>query len=179
MGQDNIIMKWYVIQVYAGYEAEIKEEVEKRSHKEGLQDLFGEVLVPSAKSKKFFADQDLKTEQLFPGYMLIQMDCVPEAMRIVTSCLRVVRFLGGKHPVHLSQKEVDRILSQMRGDVAIVSSAQNDFSVGSEVEIAEGLFVGFVGIVDKVEPEQEKLTVMISIFGRMTPVEINYNQIKL
>lgn len=177
--QGNTRMKWYVIQVYAGYESAIKEEIEKEFRKKGLEGFFGEILVPSAKAKKFFADQDSKSEQLFPGYMLIQLECVPEAMRIVTNCSRVVRFLGGKDPIQLSQKEVDRVLSQMRGDVAIASSAQSDFSVGSEVEIAEGLFAGFVGIVDKVEPKQEKLTVMISIFGRMTPVEINYSQVKL
>lgn len=170
--------RWYVIQVYAGYESAAKADIEKRIKESGMEESFGDILIPSAKMKQMFAAQESKDEQLFPGYMLIQMDCSPETMRVVTSAFRVVRFLGGKEPMRLSQKEVDRILSQMRGEVAIASPEKTDFVVGSEVEIADGPFAGFVGIVDKVEIEQEKLTVMVSIFGRMTPVEIGYNQVK-
>jgi len=169
---------WYVVQVYAGYESAVKEDIEKRINDAGLQSLFGDVLIPSVKMKQLFAAQESKNEQLFPGYILIEMECTLEAMRLVTSCLRVVKFLGGKEPVRLSQKEVDRILSQVRGEVAVTSSDKSDFAIGGEVEIAEGPFAGFVGIVDKVEAEQEKLTVMVSIFGRMTPVEVGYNQVK-
>lgn len=170
--------RWYVIQVYAGYEAAAKADIEKRVQESDKQDSFGEILVPSAKMKQFFATQESKDEQLFPGYMLIQMVCSPETMRLVTSSFRVIKFLGGKEPVSLSQKEVDRILSQMRGEVAVASVDKSDFVVGSEVEIAEGPFAGFVGIIDRVDSEQERLTVMVSIFGRMTPVEIGYNQVK-
>ena len=170
--------RWYVIQVYAGYEAAVKTDIEKRIKDGDKQDSFGDILIPSAKMKQFFAAQESKDEQLFPGYMLIQMDCVPETIRLVTSSLRVIKFLGGKEPISLSQKEVDRILSQMRGEVSVAPSDKSDFVVGSEIEISDGPFAGFVGIVDRVESEQEKLTVMVSIFGRMTPVEIGYSQIK-
>ena len=170
--------RWYVIQVYAGYEASAKTDIEKRIKESGMEESFGDILIPSAKMKQLFAAQEAKDEQLFPGYMLIQMDCSPATIRLVVSSLRVIKFLGGKEPVSLSQKEVDRILSQMRGEVSVAPSEKSEFNVGSEVEIADGPFAGFVGIIDKVESEHEKLTVMVSIFGRMTPVEIGYNQVK-
>lgn len=170
--------RWYVIQVYAGYESVVKADIEKRIKDNQMQDVFGEILIPSAKMKQLFAAQESKDEQLFPGYMLVQMVCSPEAMRVVTSSVRVIKFLGGKEPISLSQREVDRILSQMRGEVAVTVSEKADFIVGSEVEISEGPFAGFVGIIDRVDAEQDKLTVMVSIFGRMTPVEIGYNQVK-
>jgi transcriptional antiterminator NusG len=169
--------RWYVIQVYAGYEEAVKADVAKRIQEENLQEYFGEVLVPSAKLKKFFEAVDAKDQQLFPGYMLIEMEAKPETIRLVTSSLRVVRFLGGSQPVPLSAKEIERILSQMKGEL-VVSAQKSEFVVGSEIEIKEGPFAGFVGIVDKIDDENERLTVMVSIFGRMTPVELGFNQIK-
>ena len=125
--------RWYVLQVYAGYEESVKADLMRRAQEEGFQEYFGEVLIPSARLKHYFDADEVK--------------------------------------------EVERILSQMRGEV-IVSSEKSDFVVGREVEIKEGPFTGFVGIIDKVDEESERLTVMVSIFGRMTPVELSFNQIK-
>ena len=169
--------RWYVIQVYAGYEEAVKVDIAKRIQEEGLQDFFGDILVPSAKLKKFFEAADVKDQQLFPGYMLVEMEVKPETIRLVTSNSRVVRFLGGAQPAPLSSREIERILSQMKGEL-VVSAQKSEFIVGSEVEIKEGPFAGFVGIIDKIDEESERLTVMVSIFGRMTPVELGFNQIK-
>jgi transcriptional antiterminator NusG len=169
--------KWYVIQVYAGYEDAVKADLTKRIQSEGLEDKFGEILIPSAKLKQVFDEQQGKDSQLFPGYMLIEMELLPETIRLVTSSMRVIKFLGGKDPVSLSKKEIDRVLGQVKGEVAVVQK-KSEFTVGSEVEIKEGPFAGFVGIIDKVDEENERLTVMVSIFGRMTPVELNFSQIK-
>ena len=168
---------WYVVQVYAGYEEQVKEDVSRRVVKDGLEDLFGDVLVPSAKVKSFFAGSDAKDERLFPGYVLVQMELVPEAIRLVTLSPRVMRFLGGKDPMPLSQREVDRVVANMKGEV-VVSSQAPEFADGSEVEIAEGPFAGFIGMVEKVDKEAERLTVMVSIFGRLTPIELGFDQIK-
>ena len=168
---------WYVVQVYAGYEEQVKEDVSRRIVKDGLEDLFGDVLVPSAKIKSFFAGSETKDERLFPGYVLVQMELVPEAIRLVTLSPRVMRFLGGKDPMPLSQKEVDRVVANMKGEV-VVSSQAPEFADGSEVEIAEGPFAGFIGMVEKVDKEAERLTVMVSIFGRLTPIELGFDQIK-
>lgn len=170
--------RWYVVQLYAGYENIVKADLLKRIEEEGLQDFFGEVLIPSAKMKQFFDTADaMKDQQLFPGYMLIQMEAVPQAIRLVASTPRVLRFLGGKEPVPLSQKEIDRVLAQIRGEM-VVAGERHEFEVGKEVDIKEGPFAGFVGIIDSIDEESEKLTVMVSIFGRMTPVELSFDQVK-
>jgi len=170
--------RWYVVQVYAGYEESVKTDLLKRIEEKGLQERFGDILVPSAKLKQLFEVVDFKDQQLFPGYILIEMDVAPETVRLVTSNSRVLRFLGGQHePVPLTQKEIDRVISQIKGEIS-VASEKNEFIVGSEIEISEGPFAGFVGIIDKVDKESEKLTVMVSIFGRMTPVELGFDQVK-
>lgn len=172
--------RWYVAQIYAGYEEAIKTDLLRRVSEEGLAEHFGEVLIPTAKLKQMFESADVSNKgdhQLFPGYLLIEMDPIQEAIRLVTTTPRIIRFLGGSTPVPLSQKEIDRIISQMKGEVAIAPK-KSEFSIGSEVEIAEGPFAGFVGIVDKIEDENERLVVMVSIFGRMTPVELGFDQVK-
>lgn len=170
--------RWYVVQVYAGYEEAVKTDLLKRIQEKGIQDRFGEILVPSAKLKKMFEAVDFKDQQLFPGYILVEMEVAPETVRLVTANPRVLRFLGGQHePVPLSQKEIDRVISQIKGEIS-VATEKTDFIVGSEIDIHEGPFAGFVGIIDKVDQENERLTVMVSIFGRMTPVELGFNQVK-
>jgi transcriptional antiterminator NusG len=169
--------RWYVIQVYAGYENHVQADLKKRFQEEGFQDSVGDVLIPSAQLRRMFDAGQEKDEQLFPGYVLVEMELVPELVRIVTTSPRVLRFLGGKNPVPLSQKEIDRILSQIRGEVAVVAE-KSDFVQSGEVEIKDGPFAGFVGIIDKVDDENERLTVMVSIFGRMTPVELGFDQVK-
>lgn len=169
--------RWYVIQVYAGYEEPIKKDLLRRIKEEGLEDLFGEILIPSIKFKQFFALEDEKDEQLFPGYMLVEMELTPETQRCIAANSRVFKFLGGKEPVPLTQKEIGRVLAQVKGEVAVVAK-KSELIIGGEVTIKEGPFDGFVGVVDKIDEENEKLTVMVSIFGRMTPVELSFNQIK-
>jgi transcriptional antiterminator NusG len=170
--------RWYVIQVYAGYEEVIQADLTRQIEEAGLEDLFGQILIPSAKMKQFFEVGDsMEDQQLFPGYMLVEMEAEPLAIRLVERTTRVLRFLGGKTPAPLSQKEIDRVLGQMRGEV-VVSVEQHAFEVGKEVEIRDGAFTGFVGVVDAIDEDSEKLTVMVSIFGRMTPVELGFDQVK-
>lgn len=170
--------RWYVIQVFAGYEESVKADLEKHIFNSELRDLFGEILIPSAKMKSIFESVDeAKDQQLFPGYLLIELEINPETLKLVLDSPKAYRFLGGKNPMPLSAKEIEKIVSQVKGEV-IVSSEKEGFSVGAEVDISEGPFSGFVGVVDKVDCENEKLTVMVSIFGRMTPVELSFNQVK-
>jgi transcriptional antiterminator NusG len=169
--------QWYVIQVYAGYEDIVKADIAKRIEEQGLEHLFGEILIPSAKMKQFFdAGDALQDQQLFPGYMLVEVEPVPEAMRLVEVTPRVIRFLGGKNPAPLSNSEINRILGQMRGEVALAAE-KHQFELDKEVEIVAGPFAGFVGIISAIDEENEKLTVMVSIFGRMTPVELGFDQV--
>ena len=170
--------RWYVVQVYAGYEELVKADLLKRIQERELEDFFGEILVPAAKLKQFFEADAPKDQQLFPGYILIEMEMEPQAMRAVQMSPRTLRFLGGLEPAPLSQKEVDRILSQMKGEITVGKKDDGFIAVGTEIDIQEGPFAGFVGVVEKVDKENERLTVMVSIFGRMTPVELGFHQIK-
>ena len=115
--------------------------------------------------------------QLFPGYLLVEMELSPETVRLVQATPKVLRFLGGKEPIPLSKKEIDRIISQIKGEVTIAPK-KSDFVANGEVEIIDGPFAGFVGFIEKVSDENERLTVMVSIFGRMTPIELGFNQVK-
>lgn len=170
--------RWYVAQVYPGYEDAVKKDLERRV-KELQTDLIGQVLVPSARAKNvFFQEEGEEDERLFPGYILIEMDKTPDAMAIVCSTPKLSRFLGGREPVPLTKKEVARVLSQVSGEVVIASPKKEEFVLGSEIEINEGPFAGFVGIIDKIDESNEKLTVMVSIFGRLTPVELTFDQVK-
>lgn len=169
--------RWYVVHVYAGYEDAVCADILSSVKKKGLEEYLGQVLVPSAKMKQLFSAEDSKDQQLFPGYVLVEMELLPEVKRLIESLPRVVRFLGGEEAVPLSSREIDRIISQIKGEI-VVASDDSDFTIGSEVEIEDGPFAGFVGIVDAVHKEAEKLTVMVSIFGRMTPVELRFDQIK-
>lgn len=169
--------RWYVVQVYAGFEEAVKSDLAKRIHDEGLEEQFGQVLIPSARLKQMFDAQEAKDAQLFPGYVLIEMEATPAMIKAVTSSLRVIKFLGGKEPVAISQKEIDRVMGQMKGEVS-VAAKKSEFTIGSEVDITDGPFAGFVGLIEKIDDQNERVTVMVSIFGRMTPVELGFNQIK-
>ena len=169
--------RWYVVQVYAGYEEAVKADLLKRVEELELQNLVGQVMVPSAKMKGYFTSPDEQDQQLFPGYVLVEAEMGTEVFRLVNSTPRVMRFLGGKDPIPLSKKEIERVVSQVKGEV-IVGSEKSEFVVGREIEIKEGPFAGFVGVIDKVDEADERLTVMVSIFGRMTPVELGFDQVQ-
>jgi transcription termination/antitermination protein NusG len=165
--------RWHVIQVYPGYEEQVKADITKSIEEAGLGDLFGHILIPSAKMRQFFEVGDaMRDQQLFPGYILIEMEPVPEAFRLVTTRPRVVRILGV-----LSAKEVERIQAQVSGAL-VVPTRKHELEVGKEIEIKGGPFAGFVGMIAEVHEESEKLTVMVSILGRMTPVELSFDQVK-
>lgn len=172
------MMRWYVVQVYAGYEDAARQDILKRVQDSDVSASFGQVLVPTSKVKPALGVDVEEEQQLFPGYVLVEMDSSPEAIQLVARCARVLRFLGGETPLPLSQREADRMLSQVRGEVAVAAKIEEKFVVGSEVEILDGPFSGFVGIIDKVNSDSERLAVMVSIFGRMTPVELGFQQVR-
>lgn len=178
-GARKIRMKrWYVVQVYPGYEEAVRLDILRRIRAEGAEQLFGEILVPSAKVKHLFETvENQKDQQLFPGYLLVEMEMVPEAIQLVLAVPRAYKFLGGAEPMPVSKREIERIREQVSGSIT-VGAEKIGISVGTEVDIIEGPFAGFMGVVDKVDAENEKLTVMVSIFGRMTPVELGFHQIK-
>jgi transcriptional antiterminator NusG len=168
---------WYVLQIYAGYEDKIKNDLHKKILERSLQDKIGEILIPSAKMKKNFSALEEEDEQLFPGYMLVEAEMSPDVIHMVTESPRVIRFLGGKNPIKLSKKEVNRIFENVESGVTL-SSEKVEFAVDSEVSIIEGPFTGFTGVVEKIDLETERLIVTVSIFGRMTPVGLRFDQVE-
>lgn len=169
--------RWYVVQVYTGFEEVVKVDLEKRIIEEGMIDQFGDILVPRGQVLSYFADEQDKKEKIFPGYLLIQLEMTGESYRLVSLNPRVTRFLGGEKPVPLSNKEVERIFAQISGELP-VARGDLSFVEGGEIHIAKGPFAGFVGVVERVDEERERLTVMVSIFGRLTPVELGFDQVK-
>jgi transcriptional antiterminator NusG len=168
---------WYVVQVYTGFEDVVKKDLEKRIAENKMEDFFGDILIPTSEVVSFLSEEGSKKEKIFPGYLLIQMEMTGESYQLISSIPRVSRFLGGERPVPLSKKEVERVFSQISGKLAITRE-KSPFAVGNEVHVASGPFSGFVGIIDKVDDERERLTVMVSIFGRLTPVELGFDQVK-
>ncbi len=170
--------RWYVAQVYAGYEEVVQKDLLRRINETDDQ-RFGQVLVPSVRLKSFFAaEEEGEDERLFPGYILIEMELDQATLNMVTSTPKVLKFLGGEKPAPLTAREVERIIAQVKGGVVVPAAVKSEFVVGGEVDISGGPFSGFVGIVDKIDEENERLTVMVSIFGRLTPVELTFDQVK-
>lgn len=169
--------RWYVAQVFSGFEEQVKADIVRRVTQEGLQEQVAQVLIPSAKLKQFFSSVE-EDQQLFPGYVLVEADLTDQAKKLILATPRLMRFLGGnKEPMPISQAEIDRIVKRVKGEV-VVAPREVEFVVGKEVEIADGPFAGFVGIVEAVDVQNETLKVVVSIFGRMTPVELSFNQVK-
>jgi len=171
--------RWYVVQVYTGFEETVRSDLQARIAEEEMGDLFGDVLLPTGKAAGMLSSGDIdeKREKIFPGYLLVQMEMTGDSFRLVSTTSRVTRFLGGETPMPLSDKEVERIFSQMEGKI-LVTAGEPAFMVGNEVQISTGPFSGFVGLVEKVDEDHERLTVMVSIFGRLTPVELGFDQVK-
>jgi transcriptional antiterminator NusG len=172
--------KWYIVQLVAGYEEKVKDEIQRRINEQGLQDQFGDVLIPEVKSSGNFFNQVSASslEQLFPGYILVSLMPSIENFRLITTIYRVIRFLGGECPSELSPIEVERILSQVSGKISVSSTDAVFFNVGDNVEIAEGPFSGFSGVINSIDEQKQKIVVMISIFNRLTPIEILFSQAK-
>ena len=169
--------RWYVVQVFTGYEDLVRVDLEKRIVEEGMQDLFGPIVVPTgAIISSFSADAETQKEKIFPGYVLVNMEDSSEARRLVLSMPRVSRFLGGASPMPLKDSEFERITGQMKGDIPLARE-RSSFVVGSEVHVNQGPFAGFLGVIEKIDEEHERLTVMVSIFGRLTPIEIGFDQV--
>jgi transcriptional antiterminator NusG len=169
--------RWYVVQVFTGFENVVKTDLEKRIEEVGLQELFGEIVVPTGEIIDRITGDEPRKEKIFPGYLLVQMDLNGDSRRLVERTSRVTRFLGGESPMALTNREAERVFAQISGELE-VSGNKESYTVGSEVHIAGGPFAGFVGVIDSIDEEHERVTVMVSIFGRMTPVELGFRQIK-
>jgi len=173
-------MRWYVVQVFSQFENTVKRTLEERIEREGLQDYFGEILVPSEEVVEVKDGVRRRSERkFFPGYVLLQIDMTDEAWHLVRSIPRVLGFIGGKadRPAPISEREAAVILDRMREGVE-KPRPKFLFEVGETVRINEGPFNDFNGVVESVDYEKSRLHVAVSIFGRSTPVELEFGQVE-
>lgn len=172
--------RWYVVHVYSGMEKSVHRALVERIDRAGLQDQFGRILVPSEEVLEVKGGKKSITERrIFPGYVLVEMELTDETWHLVKNTNRVTGFLGGSgnRPAPISEKEVEKILSQMEEGVE-KPKPKILFEIGETVRVKEGPFADFNGTVEDVNYEKSKVRVTVTIFGRATPVELDFGQVE-
>lgn len=166
---------WYIVHTYSGYEEKVKASIEERIKVRGLEDKITRILIPSEKVIELKGKKKKEMDKKFyPGYILVEMELDEETWHLIKNTPRVTGFVGGVKPVPLPEEEVEVILQQIEKGPAMV--VKSKFEKGESVKIIDGPFTNFVGYVDEVDAEHGRLRVMVSIFGRHTPVEISFSQ---
>ncbi len=170
---------WYVVHTQTGIEEKVKASLEKKIHSEGLQDSITSVIIPTEQVSEVRSGKKKITQRkFFPGYLLVEMDLSEKTYLFVKSSPGVTGFIGlGKKPVALPKEEVDSILKRTK-DTAAKPSPKIVFEKGEQVRVNEGPFLNFNGTIEEVYPEKGKVKVSVSIFGRSTPVELEYWQVE-
>lgn len=168
---------WYVVHTYSGFEEKVKFTIEEKREKKGLKDKISRILIPTERVIEIRAGKKRESDKKFyPGYILIEMEMDDETWHLVRSTPRVTGFVGGTKPVALSEEEIAVILQQIeKGPVPQVKA---EFQKGESVRIIDGPFTNFIGSVEDVDIDHGRLCVMVSIFGRQTPVELNFFQVE-
>ena len=173
-------MRWYVVHAYSGYEKQVMRALIERIGRSGLEGQFGEVLVPTEEVVEIRAGQKRRSERkFFPGYVLVQMELNDDTWHLVKSTPRVMGFIGGKadKPAPITDKEANLILQRVQ-DSEETPRPKTMFEPGEMVRVTDGPFNDFNGNVEEVNYEKSKLRVAVSIFGRSTPVELEFTQVE-
>ena len=171
--------RWYVVHVFSGSEKKMAQAILEQATANGLEDQIADVMVPTEEVVEVRRGAKVQAERkFFPGYILVNMELTDAAWSVVQSQPRVTGFLGGKgRPVPITNAEAERLIKQMDEGVERPRSTLS-FDVGEEVRVIEGLFESFNGVVEEADDEKERLKVSVSIFGRSTPVELEYSQVE-
>lgn len=171
--------RWYIVHAYSNFEKKVAELLREQAESQGLSDQFEEILVPTEEVVEVRRGRKINAERkFFPGYVLVKMDMTDEAYHLVRNTPKVTGFLGAENkPQPISQAEVDRILHQVQEGVERPKPSVT-FEIGEQVRVADGPFASFNGFVEEVDEEKARLKVAVSIFGRATPVELEYGQVE-
>jgi len=172
--------RWYVVHAYSGFEKQVKRSLEDRIQRAGMEDLFGDVLVPTEEVVEMKGGQKRRSDRkFFPGYVLVEMEMTDETWHLVKDVPKVMGFIGGTadKPAPISQKEADAILNRVQ-EGADKPKPKVLFEPGEMVRVVDGPFNDFNGVVEEVDYDKSRLKVAVLIFGRSTPVELEFHQIE-
>ncbi len=171
--------RWYIVHAHSNFEKKVAESIRERAQSSGLQDLFEDVLVPMEEVVEVRRGRKVNSERkFFPGYVLVKMDMTDQAYHLIKGTPKVTGFLGANNkPMPISEAEAMRILQQVQEGVERPKPSVT-FEIGEQVRVADGPFASFSGHVEEVDDERARLKVAVSIFGRATPVELEYGQVE-
>lgn len=173
-------MRWYVLHVYSGFEVKVSDSIKEKAAKQGLAEYIEDILVPTEEVVEVKRGQRVSAERkFFPGYVLAKLDMNDDVWHLIRDTPKVSGFLGagGTRPVAITEREAQRILKQVQEGVDRPRPSVV-YDIGEEVKVTDGPFASFNGIVEDIDEEKAKLKVSVSIFGRSTPVELEYGQVE-
>ncbi len=172
--------RWYIVHAHSGFEKKIAESIKEQAAKKNITHLIEEVVVPIEEVSEIRRGKKITSERkFFPGYVMVKMELTDETWHMVKNTPKVTGFLGGGgkgRPVAITEKEAESIFAQLRDGIEHPKSKVS-FEIGENVKIVEGPFESFVGLVEGVDDEKSRVKVSVSIFGRATPVDLEYNQV--
>ncbi len=171
-------LRWYIVHTYSGFENKVKKNLEERIKTIGQEQYFGKILVPTEQVVELRkGEKKTSSRKFYPGYILVQMVLNDDTWHTVRDTAKVTGFVGGEFkPTPVSDEEAERIIHQMEEGVS-KPKAKYSFEEGDEVRVVDGPFTNFQGVVDEMKPDKEKLRVLITVFGRPTPVELDFIQV--
>lgn len=171
-------MKWYVVHTYSGHENRAKLSLLERIRSHNLQDYFGEILIPTESVLEVVKGQRrTATRKFYPGYLFVQMELNEKTFHLVKNTPKITGFLGGTNPTPVRESEIAQINSAMT-EGQIKPKPRVHFEEGDSVRVIDGPFANFSGTIEEVKPEKQKVRVLVSIFGRATPVELDFGQVE-
>ena len=172
--------RWYIVHAYSNFENKVAQSIKDQAAQRGLEDKFEEVMVPTEKVVEVRRGRKVDTERkFFPGYVLVKMELTDEAFHLIKNTPKVTGFLGsGSKPIPVSEKEVQRIIGSIEEGAETRAKPTIRFDIGEGVRVIDGPFASFNGTVEQVDEDRARLSVTVSIFGRATPVELEYAQVE-
>jgi transcription termination/antitermination protein NusG len=172
-------MRWYIVHTYSNFEKKVMEDIKKQVVQKRLDDMFEQIIVPTEEVVEIRRGRRIKSERrFFPGYVLVKVELTDEVFHLIKNTPKVTGFLGsGLKPVPISDVEANRILNQVAEGVEKPKTTIH-FEIGEQVKVADGPFASFMGQIEEVDEERSRLKVAVSIFGRPTPVELEYGQVE-